>query len=200
MWPARGGNHAIKAFVNGTVGPGNASVTYNGPGLSSSGTNSTDIQAQSLNGNASIDASGNMSGHVTSTQSSENTFVGLFAKRAIGNASVIYRSGTINVQGRASNGIFAGAEDRDGPSYHPARHHDHRQRHEPGGKHSDPDCDGGNHCRIISGTAALGSAITVNAASTINMFGVVTPNASIFGNPVGIRALSKAVTDSAPIS
>ena len=42
-----GGNHAIKAFVNGTAGPGNASVTYNGPGLSSSGTNSTVIQAQS---------------------------------------------------------------------------------------------------------------------------------------------------------
>ncbi len=51
----------------------------------------------------------------------------------------------------------------------------------------------------LGGTAALGSAITVNAASTINMFGVVTPNASIFGNPVGIRALSRAVTDSAPI-
>ena len=58
------GYHAIKAFVNAQSGPGNASVTYNGPGLSSSGANSTDIQAQSLNGNATIDASGNMSGHV----------------------------------------------------------------------------------------------------------------------------------------
>jgi hypothetical protein len=57
-----GGNYAIKAFVNGTVGPGNASVTYNGPGLSSSGTNSAVIQAQSDFGNGSIDASGNMSG------------------------------------------------------------------------------------------------------------------------------------------
>ena len=52
---------------------------------------------------------------------------------------------------------------------------------------------------LSSGTAALGSAITVNAASTINTFGVVTPNASIFGNPVGIRALSKATADAAPI-
>ncbi len=52
-----------------------------------------------------------MTGHVTSTQSSENTFVGLFANAGgDGNASVIYRSGTINVQGRASNGIFAGAD------------------------------------------------------------------------------------------
>jgi autotransporter family porin len=57
----------------------------------------------------------------------------------------------------------------------------------------------GIDAEIFSGSAALGSAITVNAASTINMFGVLTPNASIFGNPVGIRALSKAVTDSAPI-
>ena len=103
------------------------------------------------------------------------------------------------MQGRASNGIFAGAEERDGRNYHPARHHDYRQRHEPGGKHSDPDCDGGNECRIRSGAAAQGSAITVNAASTINTFGVVTPNASIFGNPVGIRALSKADADAAPI-
>ena len=44
----------------------------------------------------------------------------------------------------------------------------------------------------LGGAAALGSAITVNAASTINMFGKVTPNSSIFGNPVGIRALSRA--------
>jgi hypothetical protein len=52
-----GGNHAIKAFVS--AGPGNASITYNGPGLSSTGTNSTVIQAQTVNGNANIDASGN---------------------------------------------------------------------------------------------------------------------------------------------
>ena len=52
MWPAvQGGNHAIKAFVN--TGPGDASVTYDRPGqlavgLSSTGTNSTDIQAESV--------------------------------------------------------------------------------------------------------------------------------------------------------
>ena len=58
-----GGSHAIKAFVNGNAGPGDASVTYTGAGLTpfdlrSSGTNSTVIQAESLNGNAHIDASG----------------------------------------------------------------------------------------------------------------------------------------------
>jgi hypothetical protein len=107
------GSHAIKAFVNAQFGPGNASVTYNGPGLSSTGANSTDIQAQSLNGNATIDASGNMSGHVLTNPATgaNDTFVGLFANAGgDGNASVTYRSGTIDVQGRFSNGIFAGAD------------------------------------------------------------------------------------------
>ena len=59
------GSHAIKAFVNGNAGPGDASVTYTGAGLipfdlRSGGTNSTVIQAKSLYGNADIDASGNM--------------------------------------------------------------------------------------------------------------------------------------------
>jgi Autotransporter beta-domain/Autochaperone Domain Type 1 len=204
-----GGNHAIKAFVNG-VGPGNASVTYGvpgpggqllpGAGLSSSGTNSTVIQAQSLNGNATINASGNMTGHVTSTQSSENTFVGLFANAGgDGNASVTYHSGTINVQGRASNGIFAGADGNGtaeittllGTTIIVSGTN-------PGEIIPTKSVTAGMSAEL-AGAAALGSAITVNAASTINMFGVVTPNASIFGNPVGIRALSKAVTDSAPI-
>ncbi|MGB8488798.1 MAG: hypothetical protein WCD67_21220, partial [Xanthobacteraceae bacterium] len=189
------GSHAIKAFVNAQVGPGNASVTYNGPGLSSTGANSTDIQAQSLNGNATIDASGNMSGHVLTNPATgaNDTFVGLFANAGgNGNASVTYRSGTIDVQGRFSNGIFAGAE---------------------GNGTAQVDTLPGTTI-IVSGTlpvestpsqsltagitaelggaAAAGSAITVNAASTINMFGKVTPNSSIFGNPVGIRTLSRA--------
>jgi hypothetical protein len=151
MWPAKGGNHAIKAFVNGTVGPGNASITYNGPGLSSSGTNSTVIQAQSDFGNASIDASGNMSGHVTSTQSSENTFVGLFAVGGgDGNASVIYRNGTINVQGRASNGIFD-------PLSVPAT--------------PTQSVTAGISAELSSGTAALGRAITVNASQAAGRCG-----------------------------
>ena len=52
-----------------------------------------------------------MSGHVTSPNHRNDTFVGLFASgRGTGNASVTYRSGTIDVQGRVSNGIFAGAD------------------------------------------------------------------------------------------
>jgi hypothetical protein len=183
------------------VGPGNASITYNGPGLSSSGTDSTDIQAQSNNGDAFIDASGNMSGHVTSTQSSENTFVGLFAAGGgvDGDASVVYRSGTIDVQGRASNGIFAGASGQGSAEITTL----------PGttiivsgtnpGQTTPTQSVTAGMSAELGGAAALGSTITVNAASTINTFGTVTPNASIFGNPVGIRALSKAVTDAAPI-
>ena len=76
------GSHAIKAFVNGNAGPGDASVTYTGAGLlpfdlRSSGTNSTVIQAESLFGNAHIDASGNMS----SSGNSNDFFFGLFAQR-----------------------------------------------------------------------------------------------------------------------
>jgi hypothetical protein len=193
-----GGNHAIKAFVS--AGPGNASITYNGPGLTSSGTNSTVIQAQSFNGSASIDASGNMSGHVTSTQSSENTFVGLFAAGGgDGNASVIYRSGTINVQGKASNGIFAGTDNGSPTVTTLPGTTIIVSGTNPGDSAPTQTVTAGISAELSSGTAALGKAITVNAASTINTFGVVIPNASIFGNPVGIRALSKATADAAPI-
>ena len=123
MWRGSAGSHAIKAFVNGTSGPGNASVTYTGAGLTpfdlrSTGTNSTVIQAESLNGNAHIDALGNMS----SSGNSNDIFFGLFAQTGAtssptppvgpkpGDASVIYRSGTITIQGSNSTGIFAGAQ------------------------------------------------------------------------------------------
>jgi autotransporter family porin len=184
------GDHAIKAFVN-TIG--NASVTYNGPGLSSTGANSTDIQAQSANGNATIVASGNMSGHVLTGPTSNNTFVGLFANAGgNGNASVTYSSGTIDVQGRFANGIFAGA-DGNGTA---------KVTTLPGttiivsgtlpGESTPTQSLTAGITAELGGAAALGSAITVNAASTINMFGTVTPNSSIFGNPVGIRAISRA--------
>ena len=76
-----GGSHAIKAFVNGNAGAGDASVTYTGAGLTpfdlrSSGTNSTIIQAKSLHGNAHIDARGNLS----SSGNTNDLFFGLFAQ------------------------------------------------------------------------------------------------------------------------
>src|SRR4029079_2660037 len=81
-----------------------------GAGLSSTGTNSTFIQAETLNGNARIDASGNMS----SSGQSNDFFFGLFAQTGAtgqpGDASAMYHSGTINVQGSNSVGIFAAAQ------------------------------------------------------------------------------------------
>ena len=74
------GAHAIKAFVNAQSGPGNASVTYNGAGLlrDLSGTNSTDIQAQSLNGNATHRCFGEHVGSRSQVRAND-IFVGLFA-------------------------------------------------------------------------------------------------------------------------
>ena len=189
------GAHAIKAFVNGTVGPGDASVTYTGPGLSSSGANSTDIQAQSLNGSAKIDASGNMSGHVLTNPATgaNDTFVGLFADAAgNGNASVTYRSGTIDVQGRFSNGIFAGAEGNGTAQVDTLPGTTIIVRGTLPGEITPSQSLTAGITAELGGAAAAGSAITVNAASTIMMFGKVTPNTSIFGNPIGIRAISRA--------
>ena len=51
----------------------------------------------------------------------------------------------------------------------------------------------------IFGTAAAGKKIMVDAASTIQMFGTATPDSSVTNDPIGIRALSRAVADAAPI-
>ena len=125
-------DNAIWAIVipNTTGTSHAASVTWSGPGITSSGQNSTGIQADNRGvGDARIDASGNISGSVGT--SSGFTFLGLDAVAsdttstvlggrrditgvvpggAAGNASVIYRSGTINVQGNFAAGIFASAD------------------------------------------------------------------------------------------
>jgi fibronectin-binding autotransporter adhesin len=114
-----GGNNAIWAISYGQVSPvQGASVTWTGPSITSMGANSTGIQADNRGvGNASIDASGNISGKVGTA--SGFTFLGLDAVAGDttgsglggpGNASAIYRSGTINVQGAGAAGIFAAAE------------------------------------------------------------------------------------------
>jgi len=87
------GNFAIRAISSISSGSGDASVTYTGAGLTpfdlrSSGTNSVVIHAEAFSGsgNASIDASGNMS----SSGQSNDFFTGLFAQAPNGKASVIY--------------------------------------------------------------------------------------------------------------
>ena len=190
-----GGSHAIKAFVNANVGPGDASVTYTGAGLlpfdlRSSGTNSTVIQAESLNGNANIDASGNMS----SSGHSNDFFFGLFAQTGAaaaggqpGDASVIYRSGTITIQGSNSVGIFAGAQANGSAEITTL----------PGttiivsGNNPGDPLDPAITAELY-GTAADGRKITVDAASTIKMFGSRAPDSSLTNDPIGIRALSRS--------
>jgi len=109
-----GGENAIAAFVIGTPAGGEAKVTYTGPttdpGLTSSGANSTIIQVGNFTGgNATIDASGSMSGF-TGVTGVSNGVSGLFATAVgDGNATVIYRSGTIDMSGTFANGIFAAA-------------------------------------------------------------------------------------------
>jgi hypothetical protein len=192
-----GGNHAIKAFVN--TGPGDASVIYTGAGLlpfdlRSGGTNSTVIQAESLNGNARIDASGNM---MSRSGQSNDLFFGLFAQTGAagqpGDASVIYRSGTITIQGSNSVGIFAGVQTSGSA----------RITTLPGttiivsgnnpGDPLDPAI-----AADLNGTAADGRKIMVDAASTIMMHGSRAPDSSLTNDPIGIRALSRS-DDSAPI-
>jgi hypothetical protein len=116
-------NNAIWAIAQGnaTATPQVAQVTWSGlgtgAGITSRGANSTGIQASNRGfGDATIDASGNTSGMVGTPGGF--TFLGLDAVagdttgggvRGAGNASVIYSSGTINVQGNFTAGIFASA-------------------------------------------------------------------------------------------
>jgi hypothetical protein len=186
-----GGSHAIKAFVNATAGPGDATVIYGvpgangqllpGAGLSSSGTNSTVIQAESINGNARIDASGNLVGR------SGNSFFGLFAQARgdFKTASVTYSSGTITIQGSNSVGIFAGAA-ANGSAEITTLPGTTINVIGPPGTPTDPGITA-----EISGTAAAGQKITVNAASTIKVLGDVPGDSSLFNDPIGIRALSR---------
>ena len=123
LWIAELGtarNDAILAIVEGNnpaSAPANATVIYAGPGLTSSGANSTVIQADNRGfGNASIDASGNLSGFV-GTPGGQFMF-GLDAVAGddqdtgiagAGDATVHYRAGTINVSGFFAVGIYASA-------------------------------------------------------------------------------------------
>ena len=125
---------AILAIIEGDnppSAPKDVTVTWTGQHLTSSGQNSTGIQADNRGfGNASIDASGNISGSVGASDGF--TFLGLDAvagddtptvlggfrdimgvavRGVTGDASVIYRSGTIDVQGNFASGIFASADE-----------------------------------------------------------------------------------------
>ena len=155
-----------------------------------------------MNGNAHIDASGNLS----SFGNSNDMFFGLFAQTGgsieghaaannPGDASVIYRSGTITIQGSNSVGIFAGAQANGSAEITTLPGTTITVRGNNPGDPLDPAITA-----EIFGTAAAGKKIMVDAASTIQMFGTnAIPNSSLTNDPVGIRALSRATADAAPI-
>jgi hypothetical protein len=133
-----------------------ASVTYSGPGLTSSGTESTGIQADNRgNGNATIVASGNITG---TPGVGGSGFYGLiahagdsvFTQSGAGNASVTYNSGTINVFGDRPRGIVAWAEG-DGSAMvitGPGTVINVSGSNNPGGGSPNFTCEGGDRCPI----------------------------------------------------
>src|SRR5262249_33660591 len=100
--------NAIFAIVLPSADSNTASVFYNGPGVTSIGTTfSTVIQANNRgNADAIIEATGILTG--VALGSDANGITGLFASAEnIGNATVLYHGGTIDVRGTFANGIFA---------------------------------------------------------------------------------------------
>jgi outer membrane autotransporter protein len=181
------GGNGIVAAVNGSGAL--ASVIYDGPGVSSSGGVSTAIQAtnRAANGNAVIDAAGNMSGFVPA---GFQQFSGLFANaEGNGDASVRYRRGTIDVQGNFANGIFAFAGGSATIITDPGTTIIVSGTN-PGDSSPTQPVKPGIDAESGAGTAAGGQTVTVTAASTIMAFGTVAPDSNKFNNPVAIRALS----------
>ena len=95
--------NGIVAIARGDL----ASVTYNGPGVTSSGSSATVIQAVNNGaGDAFIEARGDLTGDVVGS-GIPNGISGLFATAAVGrNAEVRFHSGTITAEGFFANGIF----------------------------------------------------------------------------------------------
>jgi hypothetical protein len=200
------GENAIGAFVVGTPG-GVASVNYTGPttgpGLTSSGANSTGIQAGNrVGGDAIIDASGNISGSVIPpgsgflAQPGGSTFLQAISEVS-GDASVRYRAGTIDVSGNRANGINAIAVVGSASIVTDPGTTVIVRGVNPGDTSPTQPLKPGVNAEVLVGTAAADHSLTVTVASTIQMFGTAIPDPSIFNQPVGIRALS---TLDAPIS
>jgi hypothetical protein len=189
------GGQGISAFVAGNGAPNAvASVIYNGgnsAGISSSGPFRAGIVAENLatNGNALIDASGNISGFVPAGPGSQR-FTGLFASAdEDGSAFVRYRSGTISVQGNFASGIFAGG----GGSAQVVTDSGTTiiiSGANPGDSSPSQPVKPGIDAESAGGTAAAGQMVTATVASTILMSGTPSPDPNLFNNPVAVRALS----------
>ena len=106
----------------------------------------------------------------------------------VGNASVLYRSGTINMSGKFANGIFASGNSATVIT-------------DPGTTIIVSELTGEPLKPGIAldsfGTAAAGHALTATVASTIQMLGPATADPNLRNDRLGIRAFSFA---DAPIS
>jgi autotransporter family porin len=176
-----------------------ASVTWSGPGITSSGTESTGIQADNRGiGNATIVASGNIT--VTPGVGLNSVYGliahsgdSLLAPSGAGDASVTYHNGTINAFGDTPRGIVVWAEG-DGSATlttDPGTVIMVSGTNNPGVAPPTLPVAAGIALQLDQASAANGRAITANVASTITNFGAATPGA-FFRNPTGIRALSFA--------
>jgi hypothetical protein len=178
-------------------------VTYDAgatSGITVRGFNSTGIQADNRGfGNAIIDASGNINGVVGGGPSSD--FFGLIAHAGdpqagsihAGDASVRYRSGTINVSGNLPRGIVVWA-DGDGSATlvtDPGTTIIVSGAN-PGDNSPTQPVKAGIVLQLSTATAAAGGTITATVASTITNSGTATPDPGFFNNPTGIRTFSFA--------
>ena len=168
--------NGIVAIARGDL----ASVTYDGPGVTSSGSSATVIQAVNNGaGDAFIDARGNLRGDVVGS-GMPNGISGLFAQGG-SNGTVNYTGGTIAVRGNFANGIYAAGDSSTVTTA-------------PGTTITVLSLTGERLKPGIAldafGTAAAGNALTVNSASTIQMLGPAAPDPGLRNNGYGIRAMS----------
>ena len=181
--------NGIVAIARGDL----ASVTYNGPGVTSSGSSATVIQAVNNGaGDAFIEARGNLKGDVVGS-GIPNGISGLFATAEDGrNATVLFHSGTITAEGFFANGIFAAG----GPVGSATVTTDPGttiivQIVNPGDKLKP------GIAAETSGSAAANNSVTVVAQSAINILGAAAADPNLRNDGLGIRAFSFA---DAPIS
>ncbi|WP_445216789.1 autotransporter outer membrane beta-barrel domain-containing protein [Bradyrhizobium sp. Pa8] len=193
---------AIVAFAmpNLTGTPHVASVTWSGPGLTSSGTESTGIQADNRGvGNATIAASGNITGTPGVGGAGFYGLIAhagdsLLAPSGTGDASVTYNSGTINVFGNRPRGIVVWTEGDGSASVttSPGTVITVSGSNNPGVDPPTLPVKAAISVQLDSATAANGRALTATVASQIMSFGTAAPDPNIFNNPVGIRTISYA--------
>jgi outer membrane autotransporter protein len=192
---------AIVAFAMPSLTgiPHVASVTWSGLGLTSSGTESTGIQADNRGtGNATIAASGNITGtpgvglagfYGLIAHSGDS----LFNPPGNGDASVLYHGGTISVQGNRPRGIVAWAEGDGSASVltDPGTTIIVSGAN-PGDSSPTQPVKAAVAVQLDSATAANGRSLTAIVASTIMNLGPAAPDTNIFNNPVGIRTIGYA--------